>query len=325
MLVQGDERAKGMRLQSSGEDEGRRPIARHHLVWHQLLGRAICAHLFGRSAEGQHSRLSERIGGEHVLHVEYWLQGLREEDEVAGHDLCSLMEQLVERVLAIRPGLAPVNRPRVVVHRRAIDPHRFAVALHGELLQIGGEARQELGVGKHRVGGDVEEIPVPDRDHAHPQREVRLRSRTEEVLIHGVEAVEQLPESPGADGDHRAQADGRVHRVPTAHPVPEAEHVGDVDAEGGDSLGVRRYRHEVLLHGTLAQCIDDPVSRGLGIREGLLRAERLGSDDEERLGGIEAAQGLGDVCRVDVGHEAEGHVPVGVEPQGLICHRRTKV
>ncbi len=34
-----------------------------------------------------------------------------------------------------------------------------------------------------------------------------------------------------ADGEHRRQADRRIHRVAAADPVPEAEHVGGVDAE----------------------------------------------------------------------------------------------
>ena len=55
--------------------------------------------------------------------------------------------------------------------------------------------------------------------------------RGAEVLVHRVEAGEQLGEVVGTDRDHRRQADRRVHRVAAADPVPEAEHVRGVDAE----------------------------------------------------------------------------------------------
>jgi hypothetical protein len=52
-----------------------------------------------------------------------------------------------------------------------------------------------------------------------------------EVLVHGVEAGEQVAEAVGPDRQHRRQPDRRVHRVAAADPVPEAEHVGGVDPE----------------------------------------------------------------------------------------------
>ena len=57
-------------------------------------------------------------------------------------------------------------------------------------------------------------------------RQVALERRLAEVLVHRVEAGEQLAEPLGADREHRGQADRRVHRVAPADPVPEAEHVG---------------------------------------------------------------------------------------------------
>jgi len=51
------------------------------------------------------------------------------------------------------------------------------------------------------------------------------------VFVHGVEAVKQLDVTFRTDGDHRRKADGRFHRVATAHPVPEHEHVVGVDSK----------------------------------------------------------------------------------------------
>jgi hypothetical protein len=70
--------------------------------------------------------------------------------------------------------------------------------------------------------------------------------RGAEVDVHGVEAGEHGPEVVGADGDHGAKADGGVHGVASADPVPEAEHVGGVDAELGDEFGVGGEGGEVL-------------------------------------------------------------------------------
>ena len=45
---------------------------------------------------------------------------LAEADQVEGDEPGTLMDQLVEAVLAVRPGLAPVNRTGVVVDGRAV-------------------------------------------------------------------------------------------------------------------------------------------------------------------------------------------------------------
>ena len=107
----------------------------------------------------------------------------------------------------------------------------LAVALHRQLLQIGGEALQVLLVRQHGHGLGAEEVGVPDGQQPHEHRQVALERRGAEVLVHLVEAVEHGAEVLRADGEHRRQADRRVHRVAPADPVPEPEHVGGVDAE----------------------------------------------------------------------------------------------
>ena len=56
------------------------------------------------------------------------------------------------------------------------------------------------------------------------------------MLVHLVKAGEHRAEILRPDGDHRRQADRRVHRVAAADPVPEPKHVGRVDAERRDLL-----------------------------------------------------------------------------------------
>ena len=122
----------------------------------------------------------------------------------------------------------------------------LAVGLHRQLLQVGGEALEVLLVGHHADRLGAEEIAVPDGEQPHQHRQVLRQRRGAEVLVHGVEAGQQLGELLGPDRHHRREPDRRVHRVAPADPVPEAEHVGGVDAELGHALGVGRDRHEVL-------------------------------------------------------------------------------
>src|SRR6185312_11265550 len=68
------------------------------------------------------------------------------------HQGTRLVQQLVEAVLAVGPGLAPVDRAGVVVDVGAVEGHVLAVRLHRQLLQVGGEAVQVLVVGQDRAG-----------------------------------------------------------------------------------------------------------------------------------------------------------------------------
>jgi hypothetical protein len=61
-----------------------------------------------------------------------------------------LMDELVEGVLAVGAGLAPVDRAGVPCHSLAALRHVLAVALHRQLLQVGRESLQVLLVRQHR-------------------------------------------------------------------------------------------------------------------------------------------------------------------------------
>ena len=165
----------------------------------------------------------------------------------------ALVDQLVERVLAVGARLAPEDLPGERGDRGAVAAHRLAVALHRQLLQVGGQPVQVLAVGQHGVRLRAEEVDVPDVEQALDDRQVLLERRGAEVPVDGVHAREELAELLLADRDHEGEADRGVDRVAPAHPVPEAEHVGLVDAERRDLLGVRRHRHEVLGDRLLAR------------------------------------------------------------------------
>ncbi len=156
---------------------------------------------------------------------------LGESDEVDRHDPGALVEQLVERVLAVRAGFAPHDRSGVVAHPRPVEGHGLAVRFHVELLEIRREAGELLGVRQHRLRRVSQHVAVPDADQTEERRRVRLERRAEEVFVDHAHAGEELPEVVRADGDHQRQPDRRADRVPPADPVPELEHVRRVDAE----------------------------------------------------------------------------------------------
>ena len=65
-------------------------------------------------------------------------------------------------------------------------------------------------------------------------------------IRHFMRAGQHLPKVIRADGDHRGQTDGRHHGIAAANPVPEAKHVGRIDAEFGNLFGVGGDGDEVL-------------------------------------------------------------------------------
>src|SRR5262245_32786732 len=64
---------------------------------------------------------------------------------VKGNEVCwnesgPLMDELIERMLAVGARLSPVHRTGVIGHLCSIECHVFAVALHRQLLQVGGKS-----------------------------------------------------------------------------------------------------------------------------------------------------------------------------------------
>ena len=182
----------------------------------------------------------------------------------------------------------------------------LAVRLHRQLLEVGGEALEVLLVRHHADRLNAKEVAVPDGQEPHQDREVLLERSRLEVLVHGVEAGQQVGEASGTDRQHRRKADCRIHRVAATDPIPEAEHIGRVDAERLDALGIRRDCDEVSGDGRIVlERGERPGTRSRSIRHRLERAKRLRGDDEQRLLGVEVECCLGKVGGVDVRDEAE--------------------
>src|SRR5690348_3215951 len=95
------------------------------------------------------------------------------------------MQQLIERVLRVRAGLAPDDRARRAFHGLAAAAHGLAVALHLELLQVGREAREVVVVRQDRVGRSAEEVAVPYANQSKQHWQIASDRRTPKMLVHG--------------------------------------------------------------------------------------------------------------------------------------------
>ncbi|OEI67192.1 hypothetical protein Cus16_3201 [Curtobacterium sp. ER1/6] len=348
MLVERDELAEHARRELRREDRRRRLVAREGAGRDDpLVGGALGADLVGGLAERERLRLREEVREEEGVDVLAWLHGLpvaglvlqrtsglRDRDEVRGDEPRALVDELVERVLAVRARLAPEDLARVGRDRRSVPADALAVRLHRELLQVRGEAVQVLRVGQHRVALRAEEVRVPDVEQAHEDGDVLLERRGADVLVDRVEAREELLPVLLADGDDDARADGRVDRVAAAHPVPEAEGVLRVDAERGDLVERGRDGDEVLRDGVRllvvarvgqAELRPQPLACQARVRQGLEGAEGLRRDDEERGLGVEVGGLLVDVRGVDVRDEARLEPGLHVGLEGLVDHDRAEV
>ena len=230
-----------------------------------------------------------------------------ETDEIGGNQLRALMEKLVEAVLSVRSGLAPDDRAGLPFDLVVVLRDVFAVALHVDLLEVGGEAVHGLVIREDGVGLGAEEVVVPDAEEGHDDRHVLVERRLAEMFVHGVEAFEHLREVFGADLDHDGQADGGVEGVAAADPIPETEHIVCINAKILDKLSGRGDGDEMLRDGghVVVESAEDPFLRGVGVRHGLHRRERLGGDDEKRLFRIQLRDGVDHVEAVDVGDEID--------------------
>ena len=73
------------------------------------VGRALGLDLLGGLAEGQRLGLGEDVGHQDVVVPAERVERLAEADEVAGDEPRALVDELVEGVLAVGAGLAPVD------------------------------------------------------------------------------------------------------------------------------------------------------------------------------------------------------------------------
>src|SRR3954471_17416305 len=103
------------------------------------------------------------------------VQRFSERDEVTRDQPGPLVDELIERVLAVGSRFTPINRTGLIADRSPVQRDVFAVALHRQLLEVSGESLQILLVGQYRDRFRAKEIAVPDTQQAHEYGQVALQ------------------------------------------------------------------------------------------------------------------------------------------------------
>jgi len=317
VLVERDELTQRRGIDALGQNQRARPVAGIAAV---RITRTLV-----RSTLGKREHLREAIGrGEIVLVLPLHGRAGRQ-NEVQGHTLSALMQQLKERVLRIGAGLAPDHRASRAFDGLAVAADRLAVALHLQLLQIGRQAMQMIVVRQHGMARRIEKIAVPDADEREQHRKAVGRVRRCEVLVNLMAAVQQLLEAHAPKREREAHAHGRPDRVPPADPIPDRETALRKDAERIHGRMVRRDRGELCGHGCLTALEEQPLAHGMRIRERLERRESLRADDEQSPSRVDLLEHMFDLHAVDVGDEVQADAIAAVIDQGFRGHNEAKI
>src|SRR4051812_41690092 len=109
-------------------------------MWNEPISRPLCLCFVSRLAEGERFALRKDVREQHVVLLAKLVERLVKADEIAGNETGPLVDELVERVLAVGPGLTPIYRAGVVGDMCSFQRDVLAVALHRQLLQVGREA-----------------------------------------------------------------------------------------------------------------------------------------------------------------------------------------
>src|ERR1035438_9255869 len=119
------------------------------------------------------------------------------------------MNQLVERVLTIGTRLAPIDWTCRIVDLSTFESYVFAIAFHGQLLQVRRKALEVLFVREHGDRLSPEKVGIPDAKQPQQHWQIVFEGCSAEVLVHLVEAVQHGLEILRTDGQHGRKADCR--------------------------------------------------------------------------------------------------------------------
>ena len=112
MFVKSDELAESFRRQLGGQDGVRRAVALEDAVGDEPVWRSLGFDLLRSLSERQRLGLGEDVCQKHVMLAAEGIERLHEGDEVTRDEPRSLVNELVEGVLAIGSWFAPVDRTR---------------------------------------------------------------------------------------------------------------------------------------------------------------------------------------------------------------------
>lgn len=288
VLVKGDQGTKSLGCQFlehdrvgrlvTGKDLGLDECVVLAFLWSELFHNLLLG-LTEREGLG----LGEEVGEQDlvVLAVCDRVQGLDRSEEITRDQLGTLVDELIESVLAVGSGLSPDDRSSLVVDLLAGLGDALSIGFHVSLLEVVSELVEVLVVREQSLGLRAVEVIVPDTDEGKDYGQVLLERGLLEVQVHLVGTEEELLKVVVSDGEADGETDSGPERVSTTDPVPELEHVGLGDTELGDSGGVGGQGDKVLGDVRLfLGRLEEPLLGTLGVGDRFLGGESLGGDDE---------------------------------------------
>src|SRR5262249_41678928 len=103
VLVQCDQFPERFRRELFRDDCIGRMVTLEYPVWHEPIRHALRLRLLGSLAERQRFGLSQDVGDKRVMMAAERIRSLRESNKVGRNEPGSLMDQLIEGVLAVGP------------------------------------------------------------------------------------------------------------------------------------------------------------------------------------------------------------------------------
>ena len=289
------------------EDRSCWTIAKEGLVWYKFIWSTFGFYLIWGLAHHESFGLSKEVGCQHALMLSTFdrVVGLSCHNEIGRDELGPLVKELEERVLGVGSWLTEENGAGCIFDVVTSGCDGLAVRLHGQLLEICGEAVEVLIEWRNKVSLGSKEVRVPDRQKTADDWDVLLQWSLQEVLIHGVCTGQELVKVIITNEESNAQANRRPDGVTATDPVLEAKHVLAVDSKFGNFSFVGRKSNKVFCNILILCGLQEPCFCCVGICRSLSGGEGLGSDEEQCCLRIGVFQSFCDMCTVDVADEVE--------------------
>ncbi|MNV65086.1 hypothetical protein D3C71_1577620 [compost metagenome] len=205
MLVQRDQRTQGPGRQCCSQQRIAGAVTLDLPVSPLELRLVRLAVLAQGAPEGQRLGLGEHVRQQLLVTVGRRRERPQEPDEIAGHDLGALVQQLMERVLAVGSACAPVDGAGMAADRSAVLGDGLAVAFHHQLLDIGGEPAQVVIVGQNCNGSRTQEVVVPHGHQSKQRGEIAFQRRRQKMRVHVMEPGQHLAKCGWTDGRQHGQ------------------------------------------------------------------------------------------------------------------------
>eukprot|EP00981_Chlorochromonas_danica_P015880 scaffold14720_cov172-Ochromonas_danica.AAC.5 len=197
VLVESEKLSHGEGVESRKQQRQGGSVARELAVRNEMCRHAFVHQVGHGLSHGEGVGLSEEVAHELVVVGQRFSRqrdrGGRssEPNELRRHHT-PLMDQLIERVLAISAWFSEDDLAAVEGQDRAIRADALAIALHIQLLDMRSEPPQRLSVGENGLSRVAQEGRVPQGEQTQQNGQVLTERSLEEVLVEVVCSSEEL-------------------------------------------------------------------------------------------------------------------------------------